>query len=124
MRQGDPKNGALWVGTGDRHFTSVPLDDPAANRQAQPYSMRLRRHKRVEYVRRLLRINSRPGVCHFGDNRIAVIKPGSHFDHSVAIRRGAHCFDGVVKQVVNDLVQLISDRRAKRAIRMPGPFAP
>ena len=87
-------------------LTVVAFDDHPANREPQSPPLRLRRNERVEYALQFLRTNSRSGVFRRHENCIAAVTVGSHAQHPAIVLDRIHCFDRVVDQVNQDLLQL------------------
>src|SRR5260370_20518667 len=92
----------------------MTLNNHAANGQSQSRSMRLCRKECAKYAIQVFRIDSRSRVFYCDDNCIATTKLSSHPQHPTSIRGGIHCFERVMDQVKDDLLQLISIAINKR----------
>ena len=90
---------------GRGQLTAMTLNNHAANRETQPYAMRLCREKRIKDAAQLLRIYSRPRIFDRDHYCIASVEPRCHPEHPVSIR-GIHCLNRVLNQIRDDLLQL------------------
>ena len=105
-RQNELEQRSVFAVRRSRKPTAVILDNCAAYGQSQTHAMRLRRNEGVKHLVDFCRINSGPGILHRYGNGIGITPLGFQQQPSTLPRCGGHCFNCVVDQVIEDLLQL------------------
>ena len=96
----------MGTGRGSNKLTFMAFYDHSANSQSQADPSRFRRNERFKNSVSLFWINSRSGVLHRYNNGSIPMMLSTQPQYPAIVLDAIHCFDGVVHQIDEDLLQL------------------